>query len=144
MLLSIRPERAEAPSLGQRPRYLFMQTLPPCKGKSISLSGILCFCPYRAHLLPTFTQGVALGLGLAGLSARPTLLGACSSQPCLVLVRPNLAWCLFAPTLLGACWVMSSLQLANLLSNTFLSFRWNLSHFSDDFSYYSLNFTANL
>jgi len=103
MLLSIRPERAEAPSLGQRPRYLFMQTLPPCKGKSISLSGILCFCPYRAHLLPTFTQGVALGLGLAGLSARPTLLGACSSQPCLVLVRPNLAWCLFVPTLLGAC-----------------------------------------
>ena len=55
----VRPEGAEVPSPGQRPRYNSFKSKAPCKGKSIHYNR---FCPYRALCSQySFTQGAALG-----------------------------------------------------------------------------------
>ena len=55
-----RPERAEAPSPGQRPGYYWHIQKRPVREKA--LKTLESFCPYWATLLIAFsTQGVALG-----------------------------------------------------------------------------------
>ena len=54
-----RPERAEAPSPGQRPGYMMILTTSPCKGKSFDYVKLL---PLQGDIFVCMlTQGVTLG-----------------------------------------------------------------------------------
>ena len=58
-----RPERAEAPSPGQRPGVIMFANLSPCKGKSFKTPGAICKAVALTGRLADclYTQGVALG-----------------------------------------------------------------------------------
>ena len=64
-----RPERAEAPSPGQRPGYYWHIQKRPVRAKA--LKTLESFCPYRATLLiAAFNPGCCPGLGASALSGR--------------------------------------------------------------------------
>ena len=58
-----RPERAEAPSPGQRPGYDIEMVITPCKGKSFPTAAIYfnAFALTGRRATTTITQGDALG-----------------------------------------------------------------------------------